>query len=137
MKIFVSYKETGLEESELHGKLEKIKEIIWNIGHGSFVYHLDTKYDNPTAKEVMEKAKSEIETSDIVLAFINYPWKSEGMLLELGIAKALGKEILTLVNKEIENEYFLTYWISDNTVFFDKFEDIEKLLKYNLPAYKY
>lgn len=136
MKITISYKQTWVPKEELDEKLGKIKQVIEDIGHTSFVYHLDTSYENQTAKEIISKAKKEIETSDIVVAFINYPWKSEGMMQELWIAYGLNKKILVLVNKKVEDEYFLTYWLSTNTVFFDDFNEIEKLLKYNLPVWK-
>ena len=135
MKITLSYKQTWVSKEELDYKLDKIKNIISNIWHTSFVYYLDTSYKNQTAKEIIKKAKNEIETSDMLVVFINYSWMSEGMMQELWIAYALNKNILLLINKKYEDEYFLTYWISTNTVFFEDFSEVEKLLKYNLPTW--
>lgn len=134
MKITVSYKQTWVPKEELDSKLWKIKNIISEIWHTSFIYYLDTSYENQTAKEIIKKVKNEIETSDMLVAFINYSWISEGMMQELWIALWLNKNILLLVNKKYEKEYFLTYWIATNTVFFDNFDEVEKLLKYNLPS---
>jgi len=133
MKITISYKQTWVPTQELNEKLWKIKEIIENMWHTTFTYFLDTSFKSQTPKEIIYKAKSEIETSDIIVAFINYPWKSEGMMQELWIAYWLNKQILVLINKKLEDEYYLTYWISNNTVFFNDFNEIEKLLQYNLP----
>lgn len=136
MKIFISYKQTWVQENELNEKLWKIKEIIENMWHTTFIYFLDTSFENQTAKEILIKTKSEIETSDIIVSFINYSWQSEWMMQELWIAYWLKKKILTLINNNLEKEYFLTYWISNNTVFFKNFNEIEKLLQYNLPLWK-
>ena len=133
MKITLSYKHTWVKKEELDSKLGKIKEIISKIGHTSFIFYLDTTDRNQPAKEIIKKIKSEIETSDMLVWFINYSWVSEWMMQELWVAYGLNKKILLLVNKKYEDEYFLTYWVATNTIFFEDFSEVDKLLNYNLP----
>ncbi len=136
MKIFASYQQTGIDKKELDKNLNKLKNIIEKIWHTTFIYHLDTSYENQTAKEIIYKVKNEIQTSDIIVGFINYPWKSEWMMQELWIAHWLNKKNIVFINKKYEEDYFLTYWISDNIIFFSDFDkDIEKILKYNIPVW--
>lgn len=136
MKIFVSYQQTWVDKNELQSNLTLIRNTLYKLGHDNFIYFLDTQFENQTAKEIMSKAKNEIERSDIIVAFINYTGRSEGMMQELGIAYALGKKILIIMNKQMEDEYFLTYWMSSNSVFFQNIQEVEKLLEYNLPTWK-
>ena len=137
MKIFVSYQQTWVEESKLWKNLKKIREIIESMWHTTFVYFLDSDYKNQTKKEMVMKTKNEIDTSDIVLAFVEHPKRSEWMMQELWMAYALNKNTVFFVKKQHEEEYFLSYWIASNTVFYEDFSDLEKLIKYNLPVYTY
>lgn len=137
MKIFVSYQQTWIEEKNLEKDLRKVREIIESMWHITFVYFLDSDYKNQTKKEMVMKTKNEIDTSDIVLSFVEHPNMSEWMMQELGMAYALNKKIVFFVKKEHEQDYFLSYWIATNTVFYDEFHELEKLIKYNLPIYTY
>lgn len=134
MKIFVSYQQTWVKEDNLEKDLIKIGKIIESIWHTTFIYFLDSEYKTQTKKEIVMKTRNEMSTSDIVLAVVEYSWISEGMMQELGMAYALNKNIVFLVKKEHEQEYFLSYWLASNTVFYDNFSDLDKLIKYNLPV---
>lgn len=137
MKIFISYQETEIDKKELSNKLNIIRDILDEIWHTSFIYFLDVNSDNETTKEIVNKMKNEISTSDIVISFINYDWVSEWMMQELWIAFWLGKKIISFIKKDFKDQYKLTYWISTNTLFFDNIEDLQDLIKFNLPATDY
>ena len=89
MKIFVSYQQTGVEEETLTSTLTNIRDTLYKLGHENFIYYLDADFQDKTAKEIITKAKNEIEQSDMVVAFINQSRRSEGMMQELGIAFAM------------------------------------------------
>ena len=79
---------------------------------------------------------TKIKESDIVISFINYEWKSEWMMEELGIAFWLDKKVMILMNTKYESEYYLSYWLSDNTVLFSDFTEIKDILLHNLPSWQ-
>ena len=122
MKTYLAYKQTWIPESELTVKLLKIREILNNIWIQNYIYFFDDDFKNSTNQEIITKAKEQIKNSDMVIAFIDHHWKSEGMLQELGIAFWLEKKILVIVKNTVKNEYFLTYWLANKTIFFDNFE---------------
>jgi len=132
MKIFVSYQQTWVSYKDLTEKLWKIRSIIWWLKHDNFIYFLDVNFKNQSAGEIILKAKQEIESSDLVLAFVDYEQRSEGMMLELGVAYWWNKKILFIINNKFKENYFLSYWITDNSLFFDDFSEIEWLLKNKL-----
>jgi hypothetical protein len=132
MKIFISYKQTWITDSELTDKLWKIRDILSNMWHQSFIYYFDSDFQEQSPKEIIEYAKEKIEESDIIISFINYEWKSEWMMEELWIAFWLDKKIMIFMNIKYEHEYYLSYWLSNNTVLFSDFSEIKNLLLHNL-----
>ncbi|QFR39154.1 hypothetical protein A9Q91_02875 [Candidatus Gracilibacteria bacterium 28_42_T64] len=132
MNIFVSYKQTGVSDQELTEKLGKVREVLSGLGHNNFIYFFDTDFKNQTSEEIISDAKNEIVKSDLVLAFVDDTGRSEGILLELGIAFGLNKKILFLVNNKQKEEYFLSYGIAHNTLFFDDFSEIEGFIRNNI-----
>lgn len=128
MNIFISYKQTGVSKEELDLTLWLIKSHIEQLWHNCFIYYFDIDFSNQEASEIISNAKDKIKESDIVISFINYSWRSEWMMQELWIAYALDKKIILLVNNNVKDEYFLTYWLSTNTYFFDNKIDIIKSL---------
>jgi nucleoside 2-deoxyribosyltransferase len=49
--------------------------------------------------QVIKQAFIEVKKSDVILAFIESEEKSEGMLLEIGYAKALGKKLVLVIKR--------------------------------------
>ncbi len=131
MKIFISYKQSGLSDDELKDKLGKIRNYLDNLGHSSYIYYFDTDFSNQTPKEIITNAKLEIEKSDLVLAFINYEHRSEGMMNELWIAFGLNKPVKVLMKQELEEEYYLTYGISSDTYIYSDFSDLKDIFSNN------
>ncbi len=132
MNIFVSYKQTWVSDQELTEKLWKVREVLSWLWHNNFIYFFDTDFKNQTSEEIISDAKNEIVKSDLVLAFVDDTWRSEWILLELWIAFWLNKKILFLVNNKQKEEYFLSYWIAHNTLFFDDFSEIEWFIRNNI-----
>lgn len=78
---------------------------------------------NMTIYQVIKQAFIEVKNSDIILAFIENEEKSEGMLLEIWYAKALGKKLLLVIKKWINLRFVRS--LADETIEFDKIEDIK------------
>ena len=136
MKIFISYKQTWISDTELTDKLWQIRDILSDLWHKSFIYYFDADFQEQTPRDIIEYAKEKIKESDIVISFINYEWKSEWMMEELGIAFWLDKKVMILMNTKYESEYYLSYWLSDNTVLFSDFTELKDILLHNLPSWQ-
>lgn len=128
MKIFLSYQQTWIEKETLLRDLWFFREFFLSKNLENYIYYLDEeKWDNITT--ICKKAREEIKKSDLVIAYINHPKRSEWMLLELGIAYSLGKEIKIFINKKFKEDYQLIYWLTkcESVIFFDELNEIEKL----------
>lgn len=124
MRIFVSHKFRGVDPDALRLDLKNISNKLEAIGHSTFIYFRDVEQwgvmDFPPGK-VIKEAFEEIKNSDAVLVLLNHKEPSEGMLLEFGFAKALGKKIILLA----DNARCPTFLekISDEVIKFKNLED--------------
>jgi hypothetical protein len=103
MKIFISNKFKGENKKKLKGKLETIILILENSGHQTFNSFRDI--DNWNTKvlppgKAISWAFKRIKECNAVLCFIDSRDLSQGMLLEFGFAKALGKKIILVIPKK-------------------------------------
>lgn len=121
MNIFISYKQTWIEKQELEKNLLFLKNKLEKLWHDVFIAYF-TEYENMDQKELDNYFLENIKKADLVLAFVNYESKSEGQLLELWMAYALGKKIKLLVNKKIKDKFYLIYGLWE-VIYFDKLED--------------
>lgn len=128
MKVFISYKQSGLSDKELRNDLSIFKEILESQWHEVFIYYFDADYINRTPKDIIYTARDEIKKSDMVIWFVNHHWRSEGMMEELWIAFGLEKNIKFIVNTDFEEEYFLSYWISSETFLFSEYSELENII---------
>ena len=128
MQIYLSYKQTWIEKSRLLDELLFFKSNIEKTWNNIFIYYLQENNELPP-KELDMKFLEKIKESDLVLAYINYSEKSEWQLLELGMAYALNKKILILINEKIEKNYYLTYGLW-KVIKFQKLEylDFKKII---------
>ena len=123
MKIYLSYKQTGIPEEELEKNLLFFKKEIEKLWHSVFIYYFDDNSDLPP-EELNKRFLNQIKESDLVLAFVNYKDKSEWQLLELGMAYSLWKEIKILINKKVKENYYLIYGLW-KVYKFDKIEEMD------------
>lgn len=130
MKIFISYKFRGANKADLRKKLEKISSILEKNNHQTFIYFRDktnSEVKNFPPGKVIKEAFGEIRKCDAVLGFIDYSEISEGMLLEIGYAKALNKKIILLISKKHSSPTLEA--IADKVLKFSNFKDFNKKLK--------
>ena len=130
MKVFVSYKETGVPEEELLNRIWEIKWILDYLEYDSFIFWYDMRGKAFDSKEVVWVMQQQIASSDLVLSFVNYSERSEWELLELGMAYAMGKPIINFINEEVESWYRLIDVIWEK-ILFKGFNDFRsKLFQY-------
>lgn len=127
MKTFISYKQTGVSETELKDELKYLKNIIKETWNKAYVYLFDDDFTNDF-KTIIKKVNKEINKSELVICFINHSKKSEWQLIELWIAEWLDKKILLVVNEKFRDDYFLIYGLNIDTIYFKKIEDVDNLL---------
>lgn len=127
MKIFLSYKHTGINKKILKKELEFIKEIIEKTNNEVYIYYFDEIIDE-TPHKLLETFKNEIKKSDLVIWYINYEQKSEWELIELWIAEWFNKDILLLVNNKISSNFSLIYWLKTDIIYYDNINELEDLL---------
>lgn len=131
MKIYLSYKQSWIEEKNLKKELEIIRNTLNYLNIENFIWYFDEPWQDYNAKEILNKTKEKIENSDLILCYINYKEKSEGMFLELGISYHLNKPIITFINKNIIENFWSIKWLSDEIILFSDYKDLEeKLIQY-------
>ena len=74
--------------------------------------------------EIKVSYHKQLKESDLVLGFVNYKDKSEGQLLELGMAYSLWKKIKILLDKKVKDNYYLIYGLWQ-VYEFDKIQEID------------
>lgn len=97
MKIYLAYKLSGSSLKELRPKLEKISQIIEELGHKSFIFVRDIQSWDPkehTPDSIIKEAMNRMKKSDAILCVVDSHEKSEGMLIEAGYMKGLGKKVI-------------------------------------------
>ncbi len=123
-KIFISYKQTWISDNELKENLWFLREKIEGLGYKTMIYYFDEDLDLPA--DILDKKFLEnIKSCDIFISFLNYKEKSEGQLMELGIAYAFKKQIILFVNKQVKDNYYLVYWTTDKIFEFDNLQNLD------------
>ena len=125
MKIYIAYKFTAEDPLVLKETLHNISLSLKKAGHSVFCSFWKSdffKENNFTNKQIIEYAIKELDSSDIVLAFVNSDEKSEGMLLELGYALAKKKKIYLAIKKGVKTVFIEE--LSDTVIEFDDLEEL-------------
>ena len=131
MKFFLSYRFTGEDPVKLKPILESIQKALEARGHTNYCtfewqsHFRDKKLSN---REILHHAFAELLGADVLLAFINSPEKSEGMLLEIGYALGKGKKVYVLIRRGVETVFVRA--IADRAIEFDKVDEIPALISY-------
>ncbi len=78
-------------------------------------------------KEIMSRASKEMKKSDVILSILEVADKGEGLLIESGFMKGLGKKLIVASKKDCRG--FLLKGIADEVIEYEDFDDFEKSLK--------
>lgn len=127
MRVYVAYKLSRENFEKLREKLEEVSDVINKLGHESFIFVRDVQNWKPgdmDAKEIMDRAFLEMGKSDVLLVVLESVEKGEGLLIESGYMKGIGKKIIVASKKECRG--FLLKGMADWAFEFedkDEFED--------------
>jgi len=130
MKAYIAYKFRGEDSSILKEKLLKIDEIVKNLGFETFIFQRDIKNwssDVIDSKIVVDNFVEELKKSDVLVCYIDSDDKSEGLLLECGYFKGLGKKVVLVVKKGVR--YVLLRELVDDVIEFESLDEVKEELK--------
>jgi len=130
MRYFIAYEFSNSKKDELRKQLTNISRLISKTGGESYIFFRDAQKwgeHDITKSQIIKCAFAEIYKSDILLVCINSDEISEGLSLEVGYAKALGKKIVLLVNNVFKREYLRS--IADIVKEFDDILDLEEVVQ--------
>jgi len=132
MKYYISYKFSGEDKEKLKEILSEISSIIESYNNETFVPYRDMQNwgeISMDSKGIITKSLAELKDVDAVLCLVFSSEKSEGMLLEAGYGKALGKKII--IAKQKDARIIFLEDIADDLIEFNTQEDLkEKLYEY-------
>ena len=130
MKIYLAYRFTGEDPAILDQELGTIGEILKRGGHEVFCtfwkeqYFRDNNFGN---KEIINYSLPQLETSDILIAYIKSNEKSEGMLLEIGYALGKGKRVIVLIKEGVKTNFVTD--LASQVICYGDFSELETALR--------
>lgn len=120
--IAISYS----QRKELAKELAAIKEALLASGINPFVFAEQFQFNASQEKEMMQEAMRQLDAADLLIAETSD--KAIGIGIEAGYAKAKGKPVIYLRNKNADHSTTLS-GISDQQVVYENHIDLkEKLL---------
>jgi nucleoside 2-deoxyribosyltransferase len=129
MKVFLSYRFTGEDPSELKEVLKRLCASLDKSGHDCFCAFWKNDFFNEnkfTYKQILDYAFNEIDNSDCLLAFVKSAEKSEGMLLEIGYALAKKKKFILAIKKGLDTVFL--HEMADQVIDFENLEELHEKL---------
>ena len=130
MKIYIAYRFSGQDKDELKNSLSKISKVLTDAGHETFIFFRDEQNWGETTmppKEIILSAFRHVESNDCLLAIQNSAEKSEGLLLEVGYAKGLGKQIVLAIKQDVSAVFLRG--VADKIIEYNSDEELLELLK--------
>lgn len=95
MNIFLSYAHTGENEVDVRRRMQTVHDALASGGNNVYcnMFDEDTKHFS-TPREFIFDALEKLRAYDTVLVINTSERRSEGMLIEIGAALALGKRLI-------------------------------------------
>lgn len=128
MRYYIAYKFLNADKEILKKNLWIISDMIERTGNTTFIFNRDVQNRweiSMPINQVITQAFAEVKKSDAILAFIESEEKSEWMLLEVGYAKALGKNLILVIKRGINFRFLRA--LANKTIEFDTIDEIELL----------
>lgn len=129
-KVFISYRFSGEDPEFLKTTIPKLHEALDECGHEHYSTFFDAEEferDFWTGREIMDKAFLEIDSSDIVLFFVQSPASSQGMLMELGYSIAKKKKMILVIRDIIKTSIFRRH--VDQVIAYKDLNELKEKLK--------
>ena len=126
MKVFISYKYTGKSFDELSKLIEPIVTILSKNHQVYCNYDKGEEYKlkKMTTKDIMKESFDNIKLNDIVIVLITEKEVSQGMILEIGYAKACNKKIIICCLMNLKQHFNSTLSIVDQVYEFKSNNDL-------------
>ncbi len=127
MKAYISV--SFSKRKSLDKVINAIVDTLQNFNILSFVFVDNYTFDFAQEKQMMNQAMVDIDHCDILLAETSH--KGIGIGIEVGFAKAKGKPIIYLRQKEAEHSTTVS-GISDHQIIYTNINDLKQQLAYTL-----
>lgn len=107
-KIFCSYAFTGEDKLKVEARMRRVVDLLESCGHEVYCNLFDSateSYGNP--HQFLRRAIDQMNECDKILAIQTSPRRSEGMLIEIGVAIARDKSILLAQHQSATGKSYL------------------------------
>ena len=107
-KIFCSYAFTGEDKLKVEARMRRVVDLLEGCGHEVYCNLFDgatESYGNP--RQFLRRAIDQMNECDKILAIQTSPRRSEGMLIEIGVAIARNKSILLAQHQSATGKSYL------------------------------
>lgn len=107
-KIFCSYAFTGEDKLKVEARMRRVVDLLEGCGHEVYCNLFDgatESYGNP--HQFLRRAIDQMNECDKILAIQTSPRRSEGMLIEIGVAIARDKSILLAQHQSATGKSYL------------------------------
>ena len=107
-KIFCSYAFTGEDKLKVEARMRRVVDLLKGCGHEVYCNLFDSateSYGSP--RQFLRRAIDQMNECDKILAIQTSPRRSEGMLIEIGVAIARDKSILLAQHQSAVGKSYL------------------------------
>ena len=107
-KIFCSYAFTGEDKLKVEARMRRVVDLLEGCGHEVYCNLFDgatESYGSP--RQFLRRAIDQMNECDKILAIQTSPRRSEGMLIEIGVAIARNKSILLAQHQSATGKSYL------------------------------
>lgn len=135
MKVFVSYAFTGEDFDILQERLSGLRAVFDECGVDYYINAFAPEWQsmmdrNATGGEFLHAALKNMQSSDIVLVVQASDRRSEGMLMEVGAAVAMGKAIVLAQHSSSVGKTYLQTVADDTLAWQSERELLRKIKNY-------
>ena len=107
-KIFCSYAFTGEDKLKVEARMRRVVDLLEGCGHEVYCNLFDgatESYGSP--RQFLRRAIDQMNECDKILVIQTSPRRSEGMLIEIGVAMARDKSILLAQHQSAASKSYL------------------------------
>lgn len=133
MKVFVSYKFSGVDLNEVTNLLTSAQDALEAAGHDPYMILFDKSLEEARASNALSSPDfffyglKQLAASDIVLVLLVSEERSEGMLMEVGYALARGTPVVVAQKEDVKNTYLPQ--VGTTTFTWANYQDLAKKIK--------
>ena len=107
---FVAYRHSGEDPEVLRPMLQAVVDVLGRAGVNSYcTFFEEEKFqaEGRTRREIMDHAFEMIRERDMLFVVKHSTEISEGMMMEVGMAREAGIPVVVAVQEEVKNEGYL------------------------------